>query len=158
MRACYQTAPVARLLDRPRPRAYTGAMPPPSAVLTLLLLAAPLRGQQLELRFIDVGQADAVLVREGGKTALIDAGSSGDIVARLRALDVDTIDLAVASHNHADHIGGLRSVLVKAAPERIYAQIDSAAGWQRWGVWYRRDPQMQQSSSGPAQLTRSSTE
>lgn len=44
-----------------------------------------------------------------------------------------------------------RSVLVKAAPERIYAQIDSAAGWQRWGVWYRRDPQMQQSSSGPAQ-------
>lgn len=31
--------------------------------------------------------------------------------ARLRALRVDTIDLLVASHNHADHIGGITGVL-----------------------------------------------
>jgi competence protein ComEC len=79
--------------------------------LALLLLAPPLPGQQLELRFLDVGQGDAVLVREGGKTALIDAGGSGDVVSRLRALGVDTIDLAVASHNHADHIGGMAAIL-----------------------------------------------
>jgi beta-lactamase superfamily II metal-dependent hydrolase len=32
-------------------------------------------------------------------------------LAQLRALGVDTIDLLVASHNHADHIGGMTAVL-----------------------------------------------
>lgn len=79
--------------------------------LSSLLLALPLWGQQLELRFLDVGQGDAVLVREGRKTAVIDAGPSGDVALRLRALGIDTIDLAVASHNHADHIGGMAAIL-----------------------------------------------
>jgi beta-lactamase superfamily II metal-dependent hydrolase len=74
------------------------------------LFGHPLSAQQLELRFLNVGQADAILVREGGKAALIDAGSAG-VVMQLRALRVDTIDLLVASHNHADHIGGMTGVL-----------------------------------------------
>jgi competence protein ComEC len=84
---------------------------------TLLLpLCAALAPQQqpapaLEIRFLDVGQGDAVLLRSNGRTALIDAGPSDDIVRRLRALGVDTIDLLVASHNHADHIGGADAVL-----------------------------------------------
>src|SRR5919106_103294 len=77
---------------------------------TLLLPALPLSGQQLELRFLDVGQADAVVIRQGGKTALVDAGSGGAIVDHLRALRIDTLDLVVASHNHADHIGGMTAV------------------------------------------------
>jgi competence protein ComEC len=71
----------------------------------------PLRAQELELRFLDVGQADAILVREGGKTALIDAGGEAGVLGQLRRLGVDTIDLLVASHNHSDHIGGMTSVL-----------------------------------------------
>src|SRR5919106_755319 len=59
----------------------------------LLLLALPLSGQELELRFLDVGQADAVVIRQGGKTALVDAGSGGAIL------------------DHADHIGGMTAVL-----------------------------------------------
>ena len=74
-------------------------------------LALPLSAQQLELRFLDVGQADAILVREGGKSALIDAGGGVGVLAQLRRLGVDTIDLLVASHNHADHIGGMTGVL-----------------------------------------------
>ena len=75
------------------------------------VLGQPLSAQQLELRFLDVGQADAILVREGGKTALIDAGRGAGILTQLYALGIDTIDLLVASHNHADHIGGMASVL-----------------------------------------------
>jgi len=75
------------------------------------IFGQPLRAQQLELRFLDVGQADAILVREGGKTALIDAGSGAGILTQLHALGVDTIDLLVASHNHSDHIGGMTAVL-----------------------------------------------
>ena len=80
-------------------------------VASLWLLSAPLAGQQLEIRFLDVGQGDAALIREGGKTALIDAGSSGAVVSYLRCLGVDTVDLLIASHNHADHIGGMTGVL-----------------------------------------------
>jgi beta-lactamase superfamily II metal-dependent hydrolase len=79
--------------------------------LTVLLLALPLRAQQLEVRFLDVGQGDAALIQEGGKTALIDAGPSAKIMLYLQARGIHTIDLVVASHNHADHIGGMAAVL-----------------------------------------------
>ena len=44
-----------------------------------------------------------------------------------------------------------RSVRVNAPPERIFTRIDSSRGWASWGVWYRRDPQMKITESGPAQ-------
>lgn len=85
--------------DAPPPRAEARADPEPDS-------AAP-----LELRFLDVGQGDAALVRSAGRTVLVDAGPSDRIVARLRELGVRSIDLLVASHNHADHIGGMDAVL-----------------------------------------------
>lgn len=87
--------------------------------LYVLLAASPLLAQDLELRFLDVGQGDAVLIRNDGRTALIDAGRSGSIVPRLMALGVDSVDLLVASHNHADHIGGAEGVLLRF-PVRYY--------------------------------------
>lgn len=87
--------------------------------LWALFVASPARAQDLELRFLDVGQGDAVLVRSGGKAALIDAGPSDRIVERLRALGVTSLDLLVASHNHADHIGGADAVLA-SLPIRYY--------------------------------------
>jgi beta-lactamase superfamily II metal-dependent hydrolase len=43
---------------------------------------------------------------------LIDAGRSPEAVARaLEALGIDTVHLAVASHAHVDHIGGMPAVL-----------------------------------------------
>lgn len=88
----------------------------------LLAAAAPLHAQDsaaVRLTFLDVGQGDAILVRSPeGKTALIDAGP-GSIVRQLRTLGVDTIDIAVASHAHADHIGGMAEVLARF-PVRYY--------------------------------------
>ncbi len=67
----------------------------------------------LTIRFFDVGQGDAALVvSPTGKKLLIDAGPAETFVAdRLGTMGIDTIDLAVASHNHADHIGGFAAVL-----------------------------------------------
>ena len=79
--------------------------------LAVVLLSLPLRAQQLELRFVDVGQGDAIVIREGGKTALVDSGRSAHIMVQLQSLGIDTVDLLVASHNHADHIGGMVAVL-----------------------------------------------
>ncbi len=79
--------------------------------LAVALTARPSSAQQLEIRFLDVGQGDAALIRSATKTLLIDAGGSTGVVTYLRAFHIDTIDLVIASHNHADHIGGMSGVL-----------------------------------------------
>jgi len=80
------------------------------ANLVVCFLAGPISAQQLEIHFLNVGQGDAAIVQEGGHTAIIDAGPSG-INAFLTTLHIDTIDLVVASHPHADHIGGMPELL-----------------------------------------------
>lgn len=73
----------------------------------------------LRVTFLDVGQGDAVLIQApGGQVALIDAGPD-DIVAALRGFGVHAIDLAVATHPHADHIGGMTRV-IETFPIRFY--------------------------------------
>lgn len=90
----------------------------------LLFVGAPpgLAAQDAPVRvtFLDVGQGDAVLIQSPeGRTALIDAGPGVDVPSRLRGLGIDTLDLVIASHPHADHIGGMRQVL-RAFPVRFY--------------------------------------
>jgi beta-lactamase superfamily II metal-dependent hydrolase len=65
------------------------------------------------VHFIDVGQGDALLiVAPDGKVALIDGGESGTgVLAYLQAQGVKRINLMIATHPHADHIGGLIDVL-----------------------------------------------
>ncbi|MDE2878297.1 lamin tail domain-containing protein [Candidatus Palauibacter soopunensis] len=73
----------------------------------------------LRITFLDVGQADAVLIQApGGRTALIDAGRD-DVAPLLRQFGVSEIDLLVATHPHADHIGGMAGVIA-ALPVRFY--------------------------------------
>jgi beta-lactamase superfamily II metal-dependent hydrolase len=73
----------------------------------------------VQITFLDVGQGDAVFVRTPeGRTALIDAGRSSPL-RFLQQMSVDSLDLVVASHPHADHIGGLVDVLT-ARPVRFY--------------------------------------
>jgi competence protein ComEC len=76
--------------------------------------AAP-QGPDSVLRIIqlDVGQGDAALViTPENRRLLIDAGRSPDAVAyTLQQLGVDTLHFVVASHAHADHIGGMATIL-----------------------------------------------
>lgn len=69
----------------------------------------------LEVHFIDVGQGDAALIQTPeGQNILIDAGikSAGQkVVSFLKEKDVGKIDMVIATHPHADHIGGLIEVL-----------------------------------------------
>jgi len=82
-------------------------------VFVLLMSAGPLYSQTLKLRFLDVGQGDAALIiTPEGKRVLVDAGPGAwPVVAYLQSNGYDTLDLVIASHNHADHIGGMASVL-----------------------------------------------
>ncbi len=68
----------------------------------------------LRIYALDVGQGDSLLIiSPEGKTVLIDAGpiEAGDeVVTALHNHGVRQIDLMVATHPHADHIGGMRKV------------------------------------------------
>ena len=85
-----------------------------------LPFAPPGEDDPVLITFLDVGQGDAVLIRSPeGQTALIDSGPGVDIIPSLTRLGVDTLDLVVASHPHADHIGGMWQVF-QALPVRFY--------------------------------------
>ncbi len=62
--------------------------------------------------FLDVGQGDAVLLRDpSGATALVDGGADPGILrTALRRHGVQRIDLLVASHGDADHVGGFQNI------------------------------------------------
>lgn len=71
-------------------------------------------GGTLTAHFIDVGQADCTLIECGGRFMLVDAGRNEDdelVVDYLRKAGVKTLDYAIGTHPHEDHIGGLDKVI-----------------------------------------------
>lgn len=80
-----------------------------------LRLETPETNGELMVEFLDVGQGDSTLIRTpSGKFILIDAGTSSSgakVVQHLKDRHVKKLDMVVATHPHADHIGGLQSVL-----------------------------------------------
>ncbi len=65
-----------------------------------------------EVAACDVGQGDAVVVRSGGRFALVDVGRYPEPLSRcLRALGIHRLDLLVLTHYDADHVGGLDAVV-----------------------------------------------
>jgi competence protein ComEC len=64
--------------------------------------------------FLDVGQGDAILLQDPtGATALIDSGRDPAVLAAgLRRHGVTRLDLAVATHGDADHVGGFAALTV----------------------------------------------
>ncbi|RQD72496.1 MAG: MBL fold metallo-hydrolase, partial [Tindallia sp. MSAO_Bac2] len=69
---------------------------------------------EMILHFIDVGQGDSILIETACDSyVLIDGGPSGagdDLVVYLNNLEIDRLDKVIATHEHADHVGGLVSV------------------------------------------------
>ena len=72
--------------------------------------------------FLDVGQGDAVLLRDpSGAVALVDGGRDPAVLLPgLRRHGVGRIDLLVATHGDADHVGGFSGLLATVEVGRIW--------------------------------------
>ena len=87
---------------------------------------------KLKVVFIDVGQGDATLIKAPtGEAVLIDAGpweSNGSVIAALRDAGVSELKAIIATHYHADHIGGIPEVIKEIPAEVIYDRGHSYSG------------------------------
>jgi competence protein ComEC len=60
----------------------------------------------------DVGQGDAMLLRDSGQVVLIDVGRDDELIDKcLRSAGVERIDLLVLTHFDADHVAGIRGAM-----------------------------------------------
>ena len=68
---------------------------------------------------LDVGQADAILVRDGASSILVDAGVDDAVVAALARNHVYRIDAVAITHWDRDHWGGLPAILAAVPVGRL---------------------------------------
>lgn len=77
----------------------------------------------LKVHYIDVGQADSILIQQNGQNMLIDAGNNPDgnlVVSYLKNQGVSKLDYVIGTHPHEDHIGGLDVVIKTFSIGQIY--------------------------------------
>lgn len=80
----------------------------------------------LSVHFIDVGQADAILLICGGHTMLVDGGNVADsdlIYTYLHKQGVKHLDYCVNTHPHEDHVGGLAGALHACTVDTVMAPV-----------------------------------
>lgn len=117
-----------------------------SLILALLLFAAaglalmaqyypavlfPEQQTGFTVLFLDVGQGDSALIQCDGHAMLIDGGDRSNaqkIYSVLKKHDVSHLDLVVASHPHADHVGGLAAAFQAADADLVLCSTADASG------------------------------
>ena len=88
-----------------------------SIAVCFIPAASSQNGANVTVHFIDVGQGDSIFIDTSNMDVLIDAGSSSassTVLDYLDDLNITHIHLMIATHAHADHIGGLVGVLNSA--------------------------------------------
>ncbi len=78
---------------------------------------------KVSVHFIDVGQADSILIRTENGNALIDAGNNEDgplLVKYFKSLGINSFDYVFGTHAHEDHIGGMDDIIKNFKVEKYY--------------------------------------
>lgn len=83
---------------------------------------------ELKIHFLDVGQADCILIQSNGENTLIDTGNIEDrdtIVQYLKKLGVTTLHNVVLTHGHEDHIGSFQFIPQYFPIKRLFINKNS---------------------------------
>lgn len=75
-----------------------------------------------KVHFIDTGNSDSILIENNNEFMLIDAGDNDDdekVVSYLKNQGVSKLKYIVMTHPHADHIGGMDSVIKEFDIEKV---------------------------------------
>ena len=78
---------------------------------------------KLNVSFIDVGQADSILIQNNGESMLIDAGNNEDgdkLVNYFNSIGISEFKYVVGTHAHEDHIGGMDNVIENFKIDNFY--------------------------------------
>lgn len=80
----------------------------------------------LELVALDVGQGDALLVRDGSSAVLVDTGREDQkLLAALATEGVYRLDAVVLTHGDEDHVGSLEALKGIVAVDRVVVCADA---------------------------------
>jgi beta-lactamase superfamily II metal-dependent hydrolase len=92
------------------------------SILLILLLAAQVSGESLEIHFIDVGNGDAVFIQSDTTRLLIDAGPPGQNLTAnyLRDRGISDLDAVILTSPSPDRIGGFGEVLNTTGIAKYY--------------------------------------
>ena len=77
----------------------------------------------LRVYYLDVGQADSILIESNKEYMLIDAGNNEDgngLVKYFNQMNITNFKYVVGTHPHEDHIGGLDDVINNFKIETIF--------------------------------------
>lgn len=70
--------------------------------------------------FFDVGQGDAIALRSGSRTLIVDAGRDRTLFPLLADRGVRKVDAIVLTHAHPDHCGGIPELIEQFDTGRVY--------------------------------------
>ncbi len=79
-----------------------------------------------EVVVLDVGQADAILIREGSRAVLVDVGVDEEVERALWRNNVYRLDAVVITHWDEDHWGGFPTLAKTIRPDRVVVNEGAA--------------------------------
>lgn len=88
-------------------------------------------GENLEVHFIDVGQADCSLIIQGDDALLVDGGNKADgplVLDYIKSQGVEDLDYVICTHGHEDHVGGLPYIIDNIKTDVVITDNNNDSG------------------------------
>ncbi|SLL15269.1 ComEC family competence protein [Mycobacteroides abscessus subsp. abscessus] len=93
-------------------------------LLSTVFVSPASAANKLQVHFINVGQGDSIYIKTpNGDDIIMDGGNrdGSDVVSYLKKQGVKDIEVMIATHPDADHMGGLDEVLKAFKVKSVYA-------------------------------------